>query len=110
MLSKTIMSKIIPINIVIIGNSLNNYINMNTYSKILMKPLPEFRTIHETKIKQVPLKSLSSFEEPKLKVRKVKKIKRTVSTISLCPYCGKNLPSPTTIAEWRFCLYCGMKL
>lgn len=81
-------------------------------TRIPPTPSPDDKTIHETKIRQAPLDSIFTFEEPKPKVRKVKKVKtpkKTKPSFSFCPYCGKKLPPPVR-GEWSFCLYCGMKL
>ncbi len=76
-------------------------------------PLQELNSIYETKIKQVPLDFFNTFTEPKPEIRKVKKVKKPKKTdhsLSSCPFCEKTLQSPTTIIEWTYCLYCGMKL
>lgn len=79
-------------------------------SRIPLTPPPDDKTIHDTKVRQAPLDSVFSFEEIKPKVRIVKKVKKVKQpSVSFCPYCGKNLPKPTS-GDWTFCLYCGMKL
>ena len=81
-------------------------------TRIPTQPSPDDRSIRETKIREAPLDTVFSFEQPKQKVKKIKKVKKVKSaqlSPSFCPYCGKKLPPPVS-GVWTFCLYCGMKL